>query len=134
MSPSWSENRLRSLFVDRVVPFLPETGRAALRTVCGAWRAWLNEAAADPALRAPTAEETEAVVRHLRGLRLPWSGVTERYVRQTLPTVPCLLADAPGEAAELTALVEYLYQRARVSISVYRAPCISPLLMVSGTH
>lgn len=122
-----NEARHRSVLVGAVVPFLPENARWGLRVACRAWHRWIPERAAAPSARVPlTEDQIAAVTASLRSLRLPWSGATERYLTESLRTVPCLDA-TPAEAADgtsgtaaeqLDGLTQYLgrlYQRAVVA-------------------
>lgn len=109
-----SENRHRAVLVGAVVPFVPNAGRRAMRGTCRAWQRWIPAKCIPPAARAPlTDAQVATVTASLRALRLPWSGATDRFLRETLRTVPCVgVSDAEADLPGLTSYLTCLYQRA----------------------
>lgn len=107
-----NETRHRAVLVGVVVPFLTDGRRRALRGTCRKWRAWIPERIAAARERVPLSEDQlDAVTASLRALRLPWSNATERYLGETLRSVPCVDASA-SDLDELTAYLGRLYHRA----------------------
>lgn len=110
-----NEVRHRTVFASGIAPFLNTEDRRCVRAVCRGWRTWLPSVtgteAAEPRRVPLTDDQTEAICRSLRDLRLPWSEATEGYLCKHLQREPCVRADG----ADLPGLLQYLtrcYRRA----------------------
>lgn len=117
MSTLHNEVRHRSVFASGVAPYLDADTRRRVRAVCRSWRAWLPSAAGmdTAAPRVPlTHDQTEAICRSLRNLRLPWSQATEGYLTKHLQREPCVRADG-ADLADLTEYLTRCYRRATLS-------------------
>jgi hypothetical protein len=93
--------------------FLNTSDLDRVRAVCRVWRRWVDESRLTKppvTLRTLTVTERTTVVDALTALGMPWSNLTDRYIRDILSTTPSVRDsdDIPG----LILLLQHLYQRA----------------------
>ena len=96
-----------------VTSFLNTGEVNTVRRVCRMWQCWIDEARAvapDVTLRVLSATEIDDLINALQRLNLPWSTLTDAYVREVLLKTPAI--HSPDELPTLAILITRLYQRA----------------------